>query len=403
MKSTAQQKPTLSKPKKAPKKPSDRLTPLLRQYYSVKAKHPDKIVFFRMGDFFEMFGDDAIKAAPILGVALTRRGQAGSEDLPLCGVPHHAADKYLAKLLSAGEKVALVEQVEDPKTAKGVVKREVVEILTPGSATLDSLEESSVVSYLAAVRPGENGLVGLSYLELSTAEFRVYEAEASDIAEKLGALNPREVIVPEGVSEKSLEQVLSGTGQRTVVSRIDGYHFDIDGGAEALRRFFKVTSLEGFGVSEQSMSIGAASAIVNYLRENHRNSLEHIRSLSQIQQSETMELDSSSIRNLELVEGLTQSAEAPTLFGAVNLTLTAPGARRLRRNLLAPFRSQETILLRQGAVEEALKRREVADSVRSLLKSLCDLERLAGRLGMRRLSPRQAQGLAQGAALGADI
>ncbi|HSH00820.1 MAG TPA: DNA mismatch repair protein MutS, partial [candidate division Zixibacteria bacterium] len=243
--------------KKSSSGAGDGLTPLMRQFYAVKSQHPDKILFFRMGDFYEMFGEDAVKAAPILGITLTRRGQAGSADLPLAGVPHHSAEKYLARLLAAGKKVVIVEQVEDPKTAKAVVKREVVEILTPGSATLEALESPTTPMYLASVRPGENGRAGLAYLDLSTAEFRLFEAESVDVAEKLATLAPREALTPENAERERVEPLLERLGPGASVSRVDAYHFDIPTGAELLRRFFNVTSLEGFGVDENSGAVGA--------------------------------------------------------------------------------------------------------------------------------------------------
>ncbi|MBN4076617.1 hypothetical protein JYT16_02745, partial [Gemmatimonas aurantiaca] len=259
-----------------------KLTPLLRQYYDIKSRYPGKILFFRMGDFYEMFGDDAIKTAPILGITLTRRGQAGSADLPLCGVPYHSAEKYLAKLVAAGLKVAVVEQIEDPKTAIGVVKRDVVEILTPGSAGLPELEKANRPTYLAALHPGDNGRAGLAYLDLSTAEFRLVEDDIASISQRLETLEPKEAIAPQGQSSENIKKLLSSLTSAPVISYTDDYHFDTKTGAKELQKFLNVRSLEGFGVDESSLAVGAASAIVSYLKENRRDSLTHITTLSPV-------------------------------------------------------------------------------------------------------------------------
>lgn len=380
-----------------------KLTPLLRQFYDIKAQHPGKILFFRMGDFYEMFGDDAVKAAPILGIALTRRGQAGSEDLPLCGVPYHAAEKYLVRLLAAGEKVVVVEQVEDPKTAKGVVKRDVVEILTPGAAALPELEAPNRPTYLASINPGSAGRAGLAYLDLSTAEFRLIEDDLAAIVQRLETLEPKEALAPEGVPIEQIDSALRALPGAPSISYTDGYHFDTEHAATQLRRFLNVRSLEGFGIDESSAAVGAASAIVSYLKENRRDNLAHITAITPVLPGQQMELDAASVRNLELVEGLTQSADAPTLFSSVNFTQTAFGARRLRRNLTAPFRDLETIKRRQDAVSEALSARESCESYRERLKSLSDIERLIGRLGVRRIGPRQTLALAQSLQSGAAL
>lgn len=372
----------------------------MQQYNAVKAEYPDKIIFFRMGDFYEMFGDDAIKAAPILNITLTSRG--GPDKLPLAGVPYHAAEKYLARLLKAGEKVVIVEQVEDPRTARGVVKREVVEILTPGSASLEELESPTQATYLAALAPGDNGRAGLAYLDLSTAEFRLIDDDTHRIADRLLTLSPREALIPEDTPEEKIRALLGEVSRNMTISSTDRFHFDPRAGAEQMRKFFNVTSLEGFGVADTDLSVGAAAAIVRYLQDNRRDNLGHITRLSSVKEDELMRLDQSSIRNLELVESFV-GEDGPHLFGAINLTRTAPGARRLRRNLMAPFNSLKTILRRQSAVKEMVESAESAHRTRQTLTGLIDLERLIGRLGVRRMSPRQAQALAKGLGKGSEV
>ncbi len=391
----------LDKPVKAVK-PSGKITPLMRQYNAFKERYPDKIVFFRMGDFYEMFGDDAVKAAPILGIALTTRGGAGADAIALAGVPYHAAEKYLSKLVLAGEKVVIVEQVEDPKEAKGIVKRDVVEILTPATATFENEVSANGPTYLSALCPASNGTIGLAYLDLSTAEFCVIDADVHQVAERYAALAPRETLIPESKHE-SLNLILDAAATSKGQSVTDDYQFDISVAAEELRRFFKVNSLSGFGLEESSASIGAAGAILRYLADNHRTTLNHITKISQVSAESFMRLDYSSARNLELVAALTGDDHSATLLGAVNLTRTAAGERRLRRNLLAPFSHINEITKRREAVTECLSNSPLRSQMRESLRKLPDLPRLVGRLGVKRISPRQTLALAEGLAVGCDV
>ncbi len=377
---------------------SDNLTPLMRQYNSVKSQYPDKIVLFRMGDFYELFGEDAIAAAPVLGVALTSRHNGSDQKSALAGVPYHAIDKYLPRLLRAGHNVVVVEQVEDPRTAKGVVKREVVEILTPGSSAIEGLESPTRPNYLTSLCvSGE--MCGLAYLDVSTGEFRAIDADFEEIAQRMAALEPSEVLVADS-SDPELAaahtRLLVHTRPNISLARVSPAYFGKQTAELELQRFFKVSSLDGFGVAECPLAVGAAAAILGYLRENHRDSLAHITRLVPDSRRDTMWLDHSSVRNLELVQSLTEGESGPNLFDAINITRTGPGARRLRRNLLAPFRELAPIVRRQDAVAEALANRGAAQEIIQLLSRLSDLERLAGRLGLRRLTPRQCLSLAEG-------
>lgn len=374
---------------------NDGLTPLMRQYYRIKAQYPDKILFFRMGDFYEMFGDDAVKAAPILNVALTSRGIQNGEKIPLAGVPYHAADKYLARLLKAGEKVVVVEQVEDPRTAKGIVKREVVEILTPGTATLESSLEEMSASYLAALAFGAGDLVGLAYIDLTTGEFRLDEGSGANILEKLYVLAPQEVIYPSGENEPEFIARLRRNNS-FIFSGYEGWNFDTKTAVRELSDFWGVSSLDGFGVGDKPVALAAAGAIYRYLRENHRERLDHVTKISTVQSDRLMQLDYSTIRNLELVTNLSENSERDTLFAVVNRTVTAGGARRLRQAILRPFITLEPIRERQAAVAELYHRRDTAGEIRENLKEIPDLERLAGRLGMRKINPRQMASLGRG-------
>ncbi|MCH9032117.1 MAG: DNA mismatch repair protein MutS, partial [candidate division Zixibacteria bacterium] len=383
---------------------SEILTPLMKQYYGFKREHPDKIIFFRMGDFYEMFGEDAIKAAPILGVTLTSRSGANADHRePLAGVPYHSAEKYLSKLLRAGEKVVVVEQVEDPKTAKGIVKRDIVEILTPGTSTLEDETSKNASSYLAAIHPGSEKISGMAYLEMSTAEFKVMDGSDEQIAERMAILNPREIIFPESTDDKTLEKFLNGSSSRRKYSRLDNYHFDRAIAEEELKRFFDVTALDGFGLGDTNLALGAGGAILRYLKENRRDTLDHINRISCVEKDSRMSLDSATVRNLELVEPLGHGDTGISLFDVIDKTITPGGARRLKRDLVEPFLKIEPIRKRQEAVGIARSDREGANEIRKTLRIVPDLARLAGRLGIRRFSPRQALSLGQGLQAGREI
>ncbi|MFQ5452971.1 MAG: DNA mismatch repair protein MutS, partial [Candidatus Zixiibacteriota bacterium] len=264
------------------------VTPLMRQFYAIKDKHPDKILFFRMGDFYEMFGDDAVKAAPILGIALTSRSQGATGPIPLAGVPYHAGDKYLARLLASGEKVVIVEQVEDPKLAKGIVKREIVEILTPGTATIDSPENDHKPLCLASIFMNKKNNMGLAALDLSTGLFMIDEGPVDEIIERLKVLEPSEILYN---SEQKKEittiqpAVTNGSGQLT---EFESWHFDNKTANRELTQHFGTTTLEGFGISNSPLAVTAAGAIFKYLKENHRDQLKHINKIACFDNSEYM-------------------------------------------------------------------------------------------------------------------
>ncbi|SYZ73213.1 DNA mismatch repair protein MutS [Candidatus Zixiibacteriota bacterium] len=374
----------------------DGITPLMRQYNKIKEQYPDKILFFRMGDFYEMFGDDAVKAAPILNVALTSRGHMNGARIPLAGVPYHAMDKYLARLLEAGEKVVVVEQVEDPKLAKGVVKREVVEIITPGTATIDGVADIASPLYLGGIyQDNDASAAGIAYIDLLSGKFYLDEGTSEKMIEKLRVLSPQEIIFPSGESVPDLIEVLKRSGERRLTP-FDGWNFDYQTAVRELTAFFGVGTLDGFGVAPFHRGLTAAGAIYRYLREANRNHLDHVTKITVAASDDYMALDYSTVRNLELVKNLSESTEKDSLFSAVNLTLTAGGARLLKENILHPFCRPEPILHRQKGVKELFLQREISLRLPPLLRKFPDLERLAGRLGMRKLNPRQLASLREG-------
>jgi DNA mismatch repair protein MutS len=382
---------------------SSSFTPLMRQYHAVKEKHPDKIVFFRMGDFYEMFGDDAVKAAPILGIALTSRSHGGTERIPLAGVPYHSADKYLAKLLSAGEKVVIVEQVEDPKTAKGVVKREVVEILTPGTATIDTPETEHRTIWLAAVYENKSQTMGLAALDLSTGSFLVDEGPRDEMMERLRILQPSEILYPVTPDEKKPALSFGFEDGDTRLTPFEEWHFDFNTAQRELNQHFGTSTLDGFGVGGSRLAVTAAGAVFRYLRENHRDRLSHINKITRFDDGRFMTLDYSTVRNLELLRNLATGTEQHSLFSVINRCHTAAGARRLQKALVQPFKTRERIEKRLSGVAELVRNRELAAAVRAQTQKLPDLEKLAGRLGIGKLNPRQMASIREALEIAAEL
>jgi len=364
-------------------------TPLMLQYNTIKEKHPDKILFFRMGDFYEMFGDDAVKAAPILSIALTSRSHGSTERIPLAGVPYHSVDKYLAKLLAHGEKVVIVEQVEDPKMAKGIVKREIVEILTPGTATIETTDIDHSSVWLAAICERNNRSMGLAALDLSTGSFIVDEGPADEIVERLKVLQPSEILYPAPQDKEEVERALGFPNGDVQMTAFEEWNFDFKAAERDLNEHFGTSTLEGFGVVNNRLAVSAAGAILRYLRENHRDQLVHINKLSKFDAAEFMTLDYSTVRNLELLKNIATGTEQHSLFSVVNLCHTTAGARRLQNALLRPFKTKAKIDRRLSGVAELVKNRGLSFRLREQTKKLPDLEKLAGRLGIGKLNPRQ--------------
>jgi DNA mismatch repair protein MutS len=378
------------------------ITPLMRQYYRIKSEYPDKILFFRMGDFYEMFGDDAIKAAPILNIALTSRGHLNGEKIPLAGIPYHAVDKYLARLLSAGEKVVIVEQVEDPKLAKGVVKREVVEILTPGTATIEGVTEETTPLYLAAIYLDDAEKAGLSYIDLLSGKFSLEEGSSVKILERIRILNPQELIYSESIGKNEIISILQRQG-KIRLTLYEEYNFDFRHAERELSDFFGVSSLDGFGIGTYKYGIIASGAIYRYLRENNRTKLDHVLKLTVAESEQYMLLDYGTVRNLELIRNLSEGTEKDSLYTAINRTLSPGGTRKLRENIIRPYRQLRPILYRQKGVKELYYNRDLAFNLGPLLKKLPDLERLSGRLGMRKINPRQLASIRDGLIAGREI
>jgi DNA mismatch repair protein MutS len=362
------------------------ITPLMRQYFEIKNQYPDEIVFFRMGDFYEMFGEDARVASQILGIALTSRGQIKGEKIPLAGVPYHAAERYLSKLLKAGKKVVVCEQVEDPKKAVGIVKREVVEIVTPGTVTIEGVIEGAQNNYLASLSDEEDKM-GLSILDLTTGEFKLQQGERAMVLERLSVLSPSEIIIPSSWSEEKIKSLMLPVG-RANLTALDGWKFDYDFAYQLLTEHFKVNSLDGFGCQGLKLGISAAGAILAYLKQTKKTFPSHINKISPFFEDQVMFLDASTIRNLELLAPLGSGEKGPTLFSLLNRTKTAMGARLLKSWIIRPLLNVEQIKEKQEAIGDLLANKNMSEGLLNRIKKISDLERLAGKIGYGKATPR---------------
>jgi DNA mismatch repair protein MutS len=366
----------------------EEITPLMNQYFKIKSQYPDEILFFRMGDFYEMFGEDAKVASKILGIALTSRGQIKGEKIPLAGIPHHAADRYLAKLLRAGKKVVVCEQVEDPKSrsAGGIVKRDVVEIITPGTVTIDGVIEGTSNNYLVSLT-GDKEKLGLAMIDLTTGEFKIDQGGFSKIIEKIKVLNPAEIICPEIWGEERKKE-LGFLDENVTLTNLEMWKFDYDFSQKILTEHFKVTSLDGFGCQDLKLGISAAGAILAYLKQTKKTFLSHINKISPSIEGKEMFLDTNTIRNLELLTAMGTGERTNTLFSLLNKTKTAMGARLLKSWIIAPLLNVNRITQRQDAVEELFKNHDLSDSLEKKIKRIADLERLSGKIGYGKANPK---------------
>jgi DNA mismatch repair protein MutS len=355
-------------------------TPMMQQYQRVKLEHPDAILLFHLGDFYEMFFEDARTAAPILGVALTSRDRSKAEPVPLCGIPVHSAEGYITRLLKAGRKVAFCDQVEDPATAAGLVRREVTRVITPGTVLEEGMLEGRDTNYILALFPG--GLrTGLAALEFSTGEFLLLETPAGDLRaleDRLAAFSPVEVLVP-AAPGPALEQTLSRALPGVTVTRAAAASaFDPAAARRRLLEHFRVASLDGFGCRGYEEGVTAAGALLDYLRETQRRPLTNLTRLAPWVSGERLTLDAATQRNLELVANLDDGRRERSLLAVLDRTLTAMGSRRLRAWLLAPLRDPAAIRARLDAVER-LTDGDLRARVRAQLGGIQDLERQIGR------------------------
>jgi DNA mismatch repair protein MutS len=368
--------------------PSLHSTPLMRQYHAIKQQVPNTLLLFRLGDFYELFFDDAVTAARELEITLTSRNKEKGQAIPMCGVPYHAAEVYLSRLIQKGYRVAICDQMEEPGPGKKLVKREVTRVVTPGTATESSLLRSHENNYLAAVcRNGARA--GLAQVDISTGEFRATELDVTEVNAALEAMHAREVLAAE-----------SFDGLPGIRTALDDWVFSLDYADRALREHFGLLTLDGCGLSGKQLAISAAGAILHYLRDTQKSALDHLDQPAFYDRSDRMILDAVTVRNLELLEPLfAGESRESTLIHVLDQTSTGMGGRLLRQRLLAPCLEREEIEARLDALQETLEATIARSEIRKVLGGVLDLERLLAKLTLATAGPRELLALGRSLAL----
>lgn len=354
----------------------------MQQYNVIKAKYPGALLLFRVGDFYETFGEDAVKTAQILGIVLTRRGQGPNGHIELAGFPHHSLENYLSKLVRAGQRVAICDQLEDPKATKTIVKRGVTELVTPGVAYNDNILNQKANNYLAAVY-FEKQQCGVSFLDISTGEFHVAQGSIEYIDKLLQGFKPTEVVFQKSKRKEFLEYF----GDKFYTFHLDDWAFTLDYATETLTKHFEVSSLKGFGVDKLTIGIIAAGVILHYLNETEHRNLKHITAIARLEEDQYMWLDRFTIRNLELVSSANDNAV--TLFDVLDQTSTPMGARLLHKWIIMPLKELKPIQERLGMVEYLVQHDTLIDELLNHIKQIGDLERLISKVGLQKVGPRE--------------
>ena len=356
-------------------------TPMMQQYLGIKAQHPDMLLFYRMGDFYELFYDDAEKAARLLNITLTTRGASAGTPIRMAGVPHHSVDQYLARLLKLGESVVIAEQIGDPATSKGPVERQVTRIVTPGTLTDSGLLDDTRDTLILAVAAGAETL-GIAWLNLAAGRFQVAEIPPHALPALLARVRPAEILAPDTLALDA----------PCAVRRLAAWQFDPPGAAQRLAQQFGSRDLAGFGVADLSLAIAAAGALLDYIQTTQRTALPHLQSIRAERDGEFVQLDAATRRNLELTETLRGEA-APTLLSVLDTTATGMGTRLLRHWLHHPLRDRTVLGLRRDAIGTLASQPDAATAVARLLKGCADVERIGGRIALRNARPRDLSGL----------
>lgn len=358
-----------------------KVTPLMQQYNRIKTKYPDALLLFRVGDFYETFGEDAIKTARILNIVLTSRNNGG-EPVELAGFPHHSMNTYLPKLVKAGERVAICDQLEDPKQTKTIVKRGVTELITPGVALNDEVLQSKSNNFLAALSVNKN-IYGVAFLDISTGEFLVSQGSREEIDKLLQNFNPSEVLI----NRKDKMSLKDDFPYDLPYFFLEDWVFKIDFARESLLKHFKINSLKGFGIEKLEESITAAGAILHYLEETQHNKVDHIAGISRIADEDYVWMDRFTVRNLELYQAL--SSGAVTLIDVIDQTTTAMGGRMLKRWLAFPLKNKSQIEKRHDIVEFFTKSSDTLNAIKLEFKRMSDLERLISKVAVGKICPRE--------------
>jgi DNA mismatch repair protein MutS len=364
-------------------------TPLMRQFFAAKAEHPDELLFFRMGDFYELFYDDARKAARLLDITLTQRGSSGGQPIPMAGVPVHACEGYLARLVALGESVAICEQIGDPAQSKGLVERKVVRVVTPGTVTDEALLHDRRDTLLLALARGKGGGYGLAWADLAAGRFLVNEVAGDDALEaELARLQPAEVLLPDEPDWPAFTLELSGVRRRAP------WLFDADAGRRQLLRFFALHDLSGFGIDDRPLAIAAAGALLGYVEETQKQRLPHLTAIAVEASDGAIAMNAATRRHLELDTRVDGDAKA-TLLGVLDSTVTPMGGRLLRRWLHRPLRDRAVLRARHQAVATLLESGADA-ALRERFRALGDLERILSRVALRSARPRDLSTLRDG-------
>jgi len=356
----------------------------MQQYNAIKNKHQGTLLLFRVGDFYETFGKDAIKAASILNIVLTSRNN-GNSKIELAGFPHHSLDTYLPKLIRAGERVAICDQLEDPKATKGIVKRGVTELVTPGVSYNELTLEKNQNNFLASIFYGEK--VGISFLDISTGEFLVAEGEINYIDKLIQSLRPKEIIY-----QKKNKKIFKEYFDENICSyMLEDWVFNLDYCNELLNKQFETASLKGFGISNLNNAIISAGAALHYLNETHHHQTEHILSISRIEEEKYVWMDKFTIRNLELFYSPNEGAK--NLIDILDNTKSSMGARMLRRWIALPLKEIKEIKKRQDIVEQIISNDKTSDILEEEISNIGDLERLISKVSTLRINPRECDKL----------
>lgn len=357
-------------------------TPLMKQYYAIKEKHPDALLLFRVGDFYETFGDDAIKTAEIAGITLTRRANGAASFVELAGFPHHALDTYLPKLVRAGQRVAICEQLEDPKMTKTIVKRGITEMVTPGVSINDNILNHRENNFLASVH-FDKKMAGVAFLDISTGEYLTAEGTFEYVDKLLNSFQPKEVLYQRGKEVMFNEHF----GHKFYTFTLDDWVYTAEAANDRLLRHFEVKTLKGFGVQRLEYGVMAAGAILHYLDITQHNNIKHISNLARIEEDRFVWLDRFTVRNLELINPINEGGK--TLVGVIDRTLTPMGARMMRRWVSFPLKSVQAINNRLDAVDYFVSNAQQKKEIEEHIRELGDLERLISKVAVQRINPRE--------------
>lgn len=368
---------------------TDAETPLMKQYNQIKSKYPDAILLFRVGDFYETFGEDAKKAAAILGIVLTKRSNGKASEVDLAGFPHHSLDTYLPKLVRAGYRVAICDQLEDPKMTKTIVKRGVTEMVTPGVVVGDHILQSKANNFLASIYI-EKDNCGVAFIDISTGEFLVGEGKKDYIDKLMQSFSPSEVIYQRSKQREFIEFF----GSKHITSKLEDWVYSLDYAQETLTKLFETTSLKGFGIEQETFATIAAGAAVQYLKDTEHHQLSHFTKISRIHEQQYVWLDKFTIRNLELLHSSHPDGKA--LVDVIDKTVSPMGGRLIRRWTVMPLISIVAIQERLNAVEYFTKTKETSSELRTLIRSIGDLERLISKVAMNKANPRELVQLKRG-------